>query len=244
MENNLGDLKISGAGSASGGKFNMVKLSGASEIKGDIECVELHSSGASDIKGNVKAKIVKTSGASKIVGNVSAEEIRSSGASDIKGDVNTSRIKSSGASDIKGNLHAEEVEISGASSINGDCEAETFKARGGFDIGGLLNAGIIDIEVNGKCRVREIGGESIKVYNGKNYGGILTKIIKYLSNQEERLITSIIEGDEIYLEVTDAKIVRGNTVEIGPGCKIETIEYRDSIKISNEAQVGKNVKVD
>lgn len=238
---NLGDLRISGAGNATGGKFNIVKISGAGDINGDVECEEFHSSGASDLKGSLKANIVRVSGKSDIRGNVTAEEIRISGASDIRGDVTTKKINVSGSSDIKGNLRGEYVEISGASDIKGDCDAETFNARGGFDIGGLLNSDIVNIEIYGRCRVREIGGEKVKVVIGGD-AGFLNKIVKYIFNRKEMLETSIIEADDIYLERTKCKIVRGNNVVIGPECEIGTVEYKCSIEVSTDSKVEKQVK--
>lgn len=235
MEENLRDLSVSGAGSVGGGKYNDVKISGAGDVNGDIECNYFKSSGASDVKGNVKAKIVEVSGASDIKGNVEAEEITVSGASHIKGDVTTKKINVSGASDIKGNLHAEEVEVKGAVDIKGDCEAENFYARGCFDIGGLLNAGNINVEIFRRCRVREIGGEKIEVRKGS--GSFFGRVLEIFSSGD-RLTTSIIEGDEIYLENTNATIVRGGNVTIGPNCNIETVEYRNSINVDNSSKVN------
>ena len=46
MEENFQDLKISGAGSANGGKYREVKISGAGSLKGDVECASFETSGA------------------------------------------------------------------------------------------------------------------------------------------------------------------------------------------------------
>lgn len=244
MGENLNDLRLSGAGNAGGGKFNNVSLSGACSVNGDIECTDLHCSGASEIRGSVKAKYIKTSGSSDIKGEVTAEEITISGASHIRGDVNTNNIKTSGSSEIKGNLSANKVEISGASEINGDCNAESFIARGGFDIGGLLNADNVDIEMDGKCRVREIGGEKIKVVEGHRIGSSLSKLLNNIFTSERKGLTvSIIEGDDIFLEYTMASIVRGNKVIIGKGCNIHTVEYKDCIEVNSNAHVSEQKKL-
>ena len=244
MEENLNDLRLSGAGNAGGGKFLNVRLSGACSINGSIECTDLHCSGASEIRGGVKAKHIKTSGSSDIKGEVSAEEITISGASHIRGDVSTNNIKTSGASEIKGNLSANKVEISGASEINGNCNAESFIARGGFDIGGLLNADNIDIEIDGRCRAREIGGEKIKVVEGYRVGSSLGKMLNSIFTSERKELTvSIIEGDDIFLEYTMASIVRGNKVVIGKGCNIHTVEYKDSIEVDPKAHVSEQKKL-
>jgi cytoskeletal protein CcmA (bactofilin family) len=236
MEQNLQDVKVSGTGNIGGGKYRDVKISGAGSISGDVDCVSFNTSGASTVNGNLKTKILEVSGASDMKGNVEAESIKVSGGSNIKGDVVTKTIKISGASKIRGSLHAEEVDISGSVEIKEDCEAERFKAKGGFEIGGLLNAGDIDVTIYGRCRVREIGGEKIDIRRGG--GNILAKVIKYIFVQGERLITSVIEGDDIYLEATTAKIVRGNNVTIGSDCNIELVEYRNKISVAADSKVN------
>jgi cytoskeletal protein CcmA (bactofilin family) len=236
MEENLHDLKMSGAGNVAGGKYRDVKISGAGSISGDIECVSFDTSGASTVNGNVKTKIFGVSGAAEIKGNVEAENVKISGGSRIKGDVVTKTIKISGASKIKGSLHAEEVDISGSVEIKEDCEAEHFKAKGGFEIGGLLNAGEVDITIYGRCRAREIGGEKIDIRRGG--GNIFAKVIKYIFTQGEILTTSVIEGDDIYLEATTAKIVRGNNVTMGSDCNIELVEYRNKISVAPDSKVN------
>ena len=242
MEQELQDIKISGSGSVVGGRYNEVKISGSGDIKGDIECNYLKTSGSSDIKGNVKAKIIEVSGSSDIKGNVECEEMRTSGSSSARGNVIAKKIKVSGVSNIGGNLYAEDVEISGCSEVKLDCEAENFRARGIFKIGGLLNAENIDIHVGGHCRAREIGGEHIEV-RLKDMGGIITKLLRFVSAQECRLLTELIEGDNIYLEGTIAKVVRGNNITIGTGCEIDIVEYKNELKVVDGGKVKKETKI-
>lgn len=241
MEENLQDIRVSGAGSVGGGKYKDVRISGAGTVNGDIECTLFESSGASHSNGNIKAKNVRISGASEIKGNLEAEEVRISGAAEVKGNVTTKNIRISGGSEIRGNLQAEEVDISGGVEIKEDCEAESFKATGSFEIGGLLNAGDINISIYGRCRAREIGGEKIEVRAGM--GNIFSKVIKSFFSEGERLTTSVIEGDDIYLEATKAKIVRGNNVTIGPDCNIEVVEFRNTISVSADAKVNDQKKI-
>ncbi len=234
MEERLSDVKISGSGKISGGKYNEVKISGSAKVEGDIDCNYYKCSGSSTANGNVKAKIVGISGNTKIDGNLDTEEITISGSSHILGNVISKKVKISGSSHIGNNLHTEDIKISGSTSIDGDCEAENFHASGSFNIGGLLNAGNIDIEMYGKCIVKEIGGETIKVQLGS--GHLFIKMISLFSNVA-RLVTNVIEGDDIYLENTDAKIVRGNNVTIGSNCNIEMVEYRNKVNISENSEI-------
>lgn len=238
------DLRISGAGDANGGFYNEVRISGAGDVNGDIDCNMFRVSGAADIKGNVKTKTAHISGASDIKGNLICEDyVEITGASDIKGDVTAKKIRISGGSDIKGNLHAEEVEITGAVDIKEDCEAESFKASGAFDIGGLLNAGVIQVKIGGKCRVSEIGGEKIDVRLSENGFFAIKRIVTDLLNIKDVLRAVVIEGDDIYLESTIAKVVRGNNVTIGPNCEIELIEYKNEIGVSENSRVKQQRKI-
>lgn len=237
------DLRISGAGSAGGGRFNEVRISGAGNINGDIECNTFKSSGASSVKGSIKTKVFESSGAADVKGNVEASEMRISGAGKINGNVSTGKIKISGAGDIGGNLHAEIVEVSGGTDIKGDVEAESFKASGGFRIGGLLNAGEINININGKCSAKEIGGEKINIRRSSSIGGGVFKVIKDMFNVREYLVTEAIEGDDIYIESTVAKVVRGNNVAIGSDCDIDVVEYKNDIKIEKDARVKEQKRI-
>jgi hypothetical protein len=52
-----------------------------------------------------------------------------------------------------------------------------------------------------------------------------------------------IEGDEIFLENTKARVVRGKKIQIGEGCKIESVEYSESLEVAPGAHVKHQTKV-
>ncbi len=243
MENtNRGNLKISGAGSGTGGSYEEVRISGAGSIDGDIDCRLLKISGAGEVNGNVKAEDIRISGTGDIKGNIECDNIQVSGACEVKGDVQSKSIRISGGSDFKGGLKADQIEISGAIEVKGDCEAESFTASGAFEIGGLLNADNIDIRMKGYCSVAEIGGEKISIREGEEFFN-LVRMISSVFSTRQGMKCSIIEGDDIYLEDTRAKIVRGNNVTIGKGCEIELLEYRNEINIYDDRCVKETKKV-
>jgi len=126
---------------------------------------------------------------------------------------------------VGGGLAANELVARGFFKTGGDCEAESFSAEGGFTIAGLLNAGIVDIKVYGPCSAREIGGEKITVRQPQGFQSF-TQIFTFWA--EKRLSADSIEGDDIYLEATTARIVRGKNVTIGQDCKIDVVEYTDT----------------
>jgi cytoskeletal protein CcmA (bactofilin family) len=240
---NIGDIKISGSGSASGGKYNEVIISGSGKINGDIECVEFKTSGSSKVIGNLKAETIRISGSARIEGNVEAKEIKVSGSTHITGEVKSELLKVSGSTHIEGSLCGEEISIMGSVNIDKNCEAESFKASGNFKIQGLLNAGQVKIFIGGYCSVQEIGCEHIEVRANPVDGFFIKKIIDKMFNSRGELTTELIEGDEIYLENTSAKIVRGNNVTIGESCTIGLIEYSGGINISSDSTVSEQKKI-
>jgi len=58
----------------------------------------------------------------------------------------------------------------------------------------------------------------------------------------KRLNVELIEGDDIFLEATDAQIVRGSRVKVGNGCRIDTVEYSESLEVSPRATVQNRIK--
>ena len=225
MEKSIADLKINGSGSSTGGQYTSVVINGNGRIDGDLDCVYLKVNGQCDVNGNVKAESVKVHGNSSIKGNLEAD-----------------KAKIHGMADIGGNVSVDKAETYGSISVDGDCNAEFFKIEGIFAIEGLLNAGELELSLYGQSRAREIGGEKITVKRKGKYHFLgLKSLIMPGGNKE--LTADIIEGDDIYLENTQAKVVRGNNIELGPGCEIELVEYKDSFKQDEKADVGTHTKI-
>lgn len=256
----LGDIRISGSGSAGGGKFNVISISGSGEVNGDVECNDLNTSGSSRINGNVKAVSVSTSGSSKVFGRLDADTIKTSGSCKIEGNATVKELKSSGSTKItgdltgktahvsgsakiEGNVNLEEFKISGGINVGKDCEAERFKASGSFTIGGLLNGDVIDIKLHGRCSVREIGGEKISVKNGRESVFGLSKLLEFFKPFERILEVETIEGDEVFVESTKAKVIRGNNIIIGEGSIVDVVEYTGELEVKAGAKVIERKKV-
>lgn len=237
------DLKISGSGSSGGGKYNNVIISGSGKINGDLECIEFRTSGSSRVIGNVKAESIKISGSSKIEGNVEVKDIKISGSSHVMGDIKSQLIKINGSTHIDGSLYGEEVSVSGSVNIGKNCETECFKASGGFKIQGTLNAGQVIVKLGGNCTVKEIGGEHIEVRVSPIDNSIFRKVIDIFFNSRGELNTELIEGDDIYIQNTNVKIVRGNNITIGTGCNVGLVEYKGEINVSDESIVTDQIKI-
>ncbi|WP_282936790.1 polymer-forming cytoskeletal protein [Paenibacillus sp. RC67] len=236
-------LVLAGSGSASGGVYQEVKITGEGQVVGNLDCTDFKVYGTSRVDGNVKSQSFKIFGTSVVVGNVDSDQVRIYGTSDIGGDLSVKRLKLHGSSQIGGSLTGDDLQIGGEITIQQDCEAESFSAKGGFTVGGLLNAGTVQIQLFGPCSAREIGGEIIKVTrSGLAYR--LHKLFHALVPGTENILNAdSIEGDSIYLEHTKARVVRGSSVRIGPGCEIDYVEYKDHFEQAKGAIVNSSVQL-
>ena len=134
-----------------------------------------------------------------------------------------------------GDYSGETVALQGFLRVKGDCAVERFGCEGGFEVSGLLNAGVVDVALGAPCTATEIGGESISV----RYASWALKrlVAKLLPSQSFRLAAETIEGDDVRLENTTAKVVRGTNVTLGPGCDIELVEYSEAFERASGAKV-------
>lgn len=246
MNEKQNSASISGAGSISGGTYDRVSISGAGKISGDVVAEVLRISGIGKVEGRVEAKEIAASGSATFADEVVAEEMRVSGSGRIDGRVEAKELKCSGTLRVSGAVASEYVKITGSLRVGADVEAAIFKATGGFDIGGLLSADKVEVKLGGRCRAREIGGERIEIRRGSwlEKGLILDGLIKmFTGGGTAELRATQIEGDEIVLEDTIADVVRGKRIEIGPGCRITSVEYAESLKVHPEAKVEEQSKI-
>ena len=245
METKTGkDLKINGDGSASGGVYEGIKINGSGRINGDVDCEYFKCNGDAKVIGSVVTQSTKVNGTATVTGNLKTEEFKVTGFFKVGGNVEAKETKINGQAELEKNLSADTIEINGELKLTNDCNAETFHTNGAFSIGGLLNAGDVKLKPYGPCKVKEIGCEKIDVRRGNafNIRSIITSVFPSYDSKTA-LTVETIEGDDIYLENTKAKVVRGNNVEIGTGCNIELVEYKTSYSKTDDAVVKEEKKV-
>ena len=242
--NKIIDLVINGNGNSSGGLFRSIKINGSGTIKGDVDTSDLKVNGLGDFFGNVKSETAKVNGRASFYGNLDSQILNVNGMTDITGDLKVKDFTSNGQVEVKGKVAAEKLVNRGIMKVDGDCDSEVFNSEGVFNIKGLLNSDTIDVRLHHNSFAKEIGGERINVRKGASFE--IKRIIKSLFpsfDMNLNLNTDSIEGDEIYVEYTKAKVVRGNNVNIGPGCEIDLVEYRNNFMQATDTKVGSAVKV-
>ena len=239
------NMKIIGDNTASGGHYNDAKIIGNGIIKGDMNCVTFKSIGDSTLEGNLKAGTVKITGSIHVEGKTTADDIRVTGDLSIDGDFQAGHCHLRGGITTKSGIKADDLSLMGYVTVKKNCEAETFKADGQIKIDGLLNADDIDIKTYGTSRISEIGGDRIVVRKGS--GSNLGKMIRFLflpSDWGNAMVTvNTIEGDDIRLCSTNAKVVRGKNVIIENGCDIDLVEYKGSLRVHRSSKVKEEKKI-
>ncbi|GIM46589.1 hypothetical protein DNHGIG_21380 [Collibacillus ludicampi] len=239
------DLTITGNGSSFGGVFKNVKIVGDAKIDSDLDCLVFKSTGTTEITGNMKSTSCHIIGEMYLKGNLETGEAKITGTMDIEGNVKTKKMKSNGEIRIRGGLAGEDVNLEGLFTIKGNCEAENLHMKGVFTIDGLLNAGSVELKTHSECRIKEIGGEKIDIRRGT--GSVWKRLLGtfYLPSDffEGVLHVDTIEGDDIYVEHTMAKVIRGTNVMIGPGCSIGHVEYTNRFQKTDDSNIGNHTQV-
>lgn len=241
------NVQISGAGKINGGKFDEVEISGMGQILGDVEANRIEISGMGTLKGHAKAKRFLVSGNGTVEGDLEGEELDASGNFKVNGQVAVKEIRNQGRGRFNNSIKAEKLNCYGYLNVGNDVEAEDFLCNGSFAIEGLLNANRIEIEINGFCYAKEMGGEEILVKNAFNTPWhFLNKIITpFLGHNREmdKLTTDLIEGTTVSICHTNAKVIRCSNIKIGPGCNVGEVEYSGTLEIDQRSVVGKQTKV-
>ncbi|MFX3617778.1 MAG: hypothetical protein ACE3JK_09630 [Sporolactobacillus sp.] len=231
------NLRIMGESHSGGGSFNKMSIMGECTIDGDATAESCRVMGECRITGDFSSEKLKNMGELTINGNMTIGEGNILGTTVVTGDCRVKALTLYGQLDCSGNITGEEAKIGGVLNTDGNLTLEKLTMRGGLHVGGLLNADTIDIRLkyNVSNFVREIGAASIAIRKRRS---LITH------GPLSRLCADVIEADQIYLEQTDAQMVRGKNVVIAVGCKIERVEYTESYQLDGHGEVGKAVQIE
>jgi cytoskeletal protein CcmA (bactofilin family) len=228
-------LKLSGKGESAGGVYDEVAVSGSGRIGGDLEAATVNIAGSCMMEGAVKAGTFAAAGAFEVGRDLEAKTLCGSGTGEIGGDIRAETLKFSGRLMAGGTLKAREATFSGFAECGGNLEADQLQLSGAFDVGGSVSGQRIQIALAGRSRASEIVAPEIAVRRAS----WRWRMLEFAWRQSSALLTAeTIEGDDIHLEATRAGTVRGRQVTIGPGCRIEVVEYSEWLHIDPQADVA------
>jgi cytoskeletal protein CcmA (bactofilin family) len=238
------NVTISGAGRIEAGSYGQVRIAGSAKAVGDIEAEEFKTAGSTRVEGSLRAKRFEAAGTFKCEGDLELEEGEAAGTLRVEGKIRAKELKLGGSARSQG-ITGGYLRSGGSLIIDGDVEVDTFRLSGAFQIAGLLAADKVEIQLEGDCHVREIGGEKIEIKRASRISaGLLSNTLEFLFRHggPKELHAETIEGDEVYLEATVVKLVRGGKVNIGPGCRIGRVEYTDTLTVEPGAKVEEEVR--
>ncbi|MEG7381608.1 hypothetical protein V5785_20405 [Bacillus subtilis] len=235
MENTkIGNLKLYGAGHAAGGAYHHVSIKGEGVVSEGLSAAGCRIFGTGCFLGKAETERLRVFGESEFKDNLTAGRINIYGTMKVSGSIQFDRFHLKGLTEICGNMAGALCDVKGKLSVKGNCETERFHVTGCVDVSGLLNAGDIKLELSHDVsHVREIGGTSITV----------KRRASFFNRKKVKLIADLIEGDQVYLENTEAAVVRGKEVMIGPGCSIGTIEYKNKCECDDHSKVEEKTKI-
>ncbi len=228
-------LKLSGKSEFAGGVYDEVAVSGSSRTGGDLEAAAVSIAGSCMMEGAVKAGTFAASGAFEVGRDLVAQTLCGSGTGGIGGDLLADTLKFSGRLIAGGTLKAREAAISGFAECGGNLEADQLQLSGAFNVGGSVSGQRIQIALAGRSRASEIVAPEIVVRRAS----WRWRMLDFAWPRAHALLAAeTVEGESVHLEATRAGTVRGRQVTIGPGCRIEVVEYSESLHIDPQADVA------
>lgn len=234
-----GPAEIDGAGTVDGSvRAEQLEVNGSFKTAGGLDVGgELEVNGSLNTEGPCRI-----GGSSEICGSmksecdVSMEALEVDGTLSVNGRLTAGDVEIDGTLHVNGSLIAHDVDLGGVLKAEGEVQAERFMADGTVKIKGLLNAETVELSVSGEDLIDSIGGGRVTVRPGKSGFSLFRR-------KRPHLISDLIEADEIDLENTDCRVVRGGSVRIGPECVIDRVEYSGTLEIDPAAAVREQVKL-
>jgi cytoskeletal protein CcmA (bactofilin family) len=233
----------------------LMKTAGSCAVDGHVRAKLFKNAGSQQVNGILRAEEISSGGTLKITGDVEANKFLSRGqfeigglltADEVKIELGQGRVQEIGGERIEVRLRGPfwswrkagrwgEVDLNLEMGPPGPPPPpEPPRKRKGFSYerdqeGAHIKINVGELLEDVFQELERVGVELGKT--GERLGYAFTR------QSSGWLEADSIEGDEIFLENTKARMVRGKKITIGAGCEIETVEYSDSLEVSPEARV-------
>lgn len=238
-EESLRSIKVSGSATVTGGIYDTVKGSGSVRVDGDVKARRIDLSGSSKSQGSWDTDWLHASGSVHVDGDLQAHDGQVSGSFHLGGSlISRGMVKFSGATHIGGGVSGQALEGSGSLTVQQGIEMEQFRWSGSVQCAGLLSAETVTMRLGGYSSVGELAGTSVEVRNGQG-----VPFLSWIRGRGIHLTVGEVSGDTVFLESTEARLVRGDRVEIGAGCRIDRVEYTERLIVHADAEVQDRVQL-
>ncbi|MDR2698776.1 MAG: hypothetical protein LBB30_03765 [Candidatus Methanoplasma sp.] len=173
---------------------------------------------------------VRVDGILSVKGDLTCSTLEMNGSCRMNGSLRISgKADIDGVCRISGDMDAEDIDLDGRLTVAGDMTSENARLNGSLSVGGTLNIGSLDLKLHGSSKIKEAVGGRIVIRHSKGAGYFRADLV---------------EGDEIDIERSKIKVVRGDKVVIGKDCTADRIEYRSSLDVHPKAAVKEKIKLD
>lgn len=232
---------------------NKVQIYGSVVFNEAVNCGQVKLYGAAVFKKSAKIEQLVVRGAGEFLQDAVVETVKNSGALEVGGSLMAKEVKSYGVIQGKGKIKVETLLSAGVLETKGELEGERITIKGAIHHANLINGEEILIELNERCQCHSIGASKLVVALNKRKRRTKFTIYKGVEKQEvvdsddvhpfqRVLVAHEIEGDQLELMSTHAKVVRGDMVNIGAHSKIDVVEYSTSLKIDESAEILQQVR--
>ena len=250
-----GNIKLSGNGNISEGEYKEIKIMGNATSNGAIKAERIKVMGSAHFNSSIEVKECIVLGNAVIRGNIRAEKFKVNGDLTIVGDCEVNELTVNGKTDIDGMIECNNVVLRGDMILTKACQAKTLKVYGSVDASSDLLGEQISIDGRMRCKGL-LSGERVCLHAFedsycKEIGAtrlVVEKPIYHLLwfgyGKKNSLSCDLIEADEIELEYTKAKVIRGKQVNLVKQCKVDTLEYSEQYTKGEGCEVREVTKVD
>lgn len=228
------DMRVSGVGNIPAGEYDDISVSGVGKLDAPITCTSFSCAGVAKGKSILCTGLVKTSGNATFTENVQAQNVKASGLFSCDGDMTVEgEITCSGFIRIQENVQCKQLRVAGKLQSNADVKATTVTVNGSIHCAGQLTAENVDVEFDGGIKIGRICASKISVIRKKPNAFFIKKAH----------VRSLTKGEEVVLQHVHCPQVIGRNVTVGKGCRIDWVQYTDSIDIHPKAKVKKVEKL-
>jgi cytoskeletal protein CcmA (bactofilin family) len=229
-------LTVVGESTTGGGSFKKVRMMGKCRIDGDLKAETCKIGGECLVDGNMDCGYFSNLGEVTVLHLLQANEMRLIGITKVKQQCAASQLVIYGRLLCERDFFGQEAKVHGLLHVRGNVSLTQMEMTGGIFVGGLLRCRsiLIALKIDADNYVREIHSNQITVKK---------KRALFHQGPIVNFQADLIAGGDIDLEYTTARVVRGNHVTIGPGCKIDRIEYSDNYSSSRHTEVGRAIRV-
>ncbi len=236
-------VKISGSGHIGGGHYDTVHVSGSARITGNVICQNVRISGSLHAQGSLECQAIHVSGSTEITDTLVTEDGHISGSLQIRGSLEVrGDLHVSGHAGVEGKASGHSYHISGIFRVGQEIEVDTLICSGTIECPGLISADHIKIDLYHPAKVGELAGASIDV--AVPSGRFSPDLIGHWRRRRALLTVDEVSGDDLNLAYTKASLVRGDRIRIGEGCRIDRIEYRETLQADEASWIGESVHVE